>query len=92
MKDTNMKAAVYTKYGPPKVVAVAEVLKPVPRDHEVLIRIYATTVSTGDWRARSLTLPPGLDFGASRVRRFWSAQTDPRNGARGRSRSRLAAV
>ncbi len=62
MKDTNMKAAVYTKYGPPSVVAVAEVLKPVPRDHEVLIRIYATTVSTGDWRARSLTLPPGFGF------------------------------
>ena len=55
-----MKAIVYTQYGPPDVVAVAEVPKPVPGDHEVLIRIRATTVTTGDWRARSLRMPPGF--------------------------------
>jgi len=55
-----MKAIVYTRYGPPDVVAVAEVPKPVPGDHEVLIRIRATTVTTGDWRARSLRMPPGF--------------------------------
>jgi NADPH:quinone reductase-like Zn-dependent oxidoreductase len=55
-----MKAIVYTQYGPPSVVSLADVPKPVPRAHEVLIRIHATTVSTGDWRARSLAMPPGF--------------------------------
>jgi NADPH:quinone reductase-like Zn-dependent oxidoreductase len=55
-----MKAAVYSKYGPPSVVALAEVPKPTPADHEVLVRIVATTVTSADWRARSLTLPPGF--------------------------------
>jgi NADPH:quinone reductase-like Zn-dependent oxidoreductase len=55
-----MKAVVYTRYGPPSVVSLSDVLKPTPNDHEVLIRIHATTVTTGDWRARSLEMPPGF--------------------------------
>lgn len=55
-----MKAIVYRRYGAPGVVALADVPRPVPGDRDVLIRIHATTVTTADWRARSLTMPPGF--------------------------------
>jgi NADPH:quinone reductase-like Zn-dependent oxidoreductase len=44
-----MKAAIYTRYGPPDVVQMAEVEKPVPRDDEVLIRVRAAAVNPYDW-------------------------------------------
>ena len=43
-----MKAAVYTRYGPPDVVQIADVKKPVPRDNEVLIRVRAASVNPLD--------------------------------------------
>ncbi len=70
-----MKAVVYARYGSPDVLELKEVPKPVPKGREVLIKVRATTVTSGDWRARSLDVPTGfglmarLFFGISRPRR-----------------------
>ena len=44
-----MKAAIYTRYGPPDVVQVTDVEKPVPKDNEVLIKVRAASVNPLDW-------------------------------------------
>jgi NADPH:quinone reductase-like Zn-dependent oxidoreductase len=57
-----MKAIVYERYGAPDVLELRDVAQPSPKPNEVMIRTHATTVTSGDWRARTLEMPAG--FGA----------------------------
>lgn len=47
-----MKAVICTKYGSPEVLEVKEVKKPIPKDNEVLIKVFATSGHIGDTRIR----------------------------------------
>ena len=69
-----MKAILWTKYGPPDVLELSEVDTPAPKDNEVLVKIFATTVTAGDCEMRSLkfpiylSLPLRIYFGFSKPR------------------------
>src|SRR5689334_20539083 len=52
-----MKAVVMTKFRPPEVLHLREIAKPVPRENEVLIKTFATTVFAADCELRGLKFP-----------------------------------
>jgi NADPH:quinone reductase-like Zn-dependent oxidoreductase len=64
-----MKAAVHTRYGPPDVVRIEEVPRPIPGDKDVLVRVHATTVNRTDW---------GFRAGEPRIVRLFAGLTRPR--------------
>lgn len=69
-----MRAVVYERYGPPEVLQLTEVPRPASRDAEVLKRVRATTVTSGDWRTRSPEVPAGFGLMA----RLFLGLTGPR--------------
>ena len=72
---SRMKAAVHTRYGPPEVVRIADVGEPVVGDHEVLVKVHATTVNRTDW---------GFRAGKPFIVRFFSGLTKPKATVLGR--------
>ncbi|MDQ0882419.1 NADPH:quinone reductase-like Zn-dependent oxidoreductase [Peribacillus sp. V2I11] len=76
-----MKAMVCTKYGSPDVLELKEVAKPTPKDNEILVKVHAATVASGDIRVRSfkspflLWLPMRIFLGLRKPRK-----TDTRGG------------
>lgn len=69
-----MKAAIHTKYGPPQVVRLADVPKPVVQKNEVLVKVYASTVNRTDSGFRSAEYV---------ISRFWSGLFKPNNAILG---------
>ena len=55
--EVEMKAAVYTKYGPPEVVTLRDVLRPSPKKDQILVKIYASTVNRNDCGFRAPEYP-----------------------------------
>lgn len=65
-----MKAIIYTKYGPPEVLQLKEVPKPIPKDNELLIKVHATTVNRTDC---------GFLRGKPFITKFFSGLFRPKN-------------
>lgn len=74
-----MKAAVQTAYGSPDVVVISDIPKPVPGDNEVLVRIVAATVTSGDSRLRAFRVPASMWLPA----RLFLGITKPRKAVLG---------
>jgi NADPH:quinone reductase-like Zn-dependent oxidoreductase len=69
-----MKALVYDRYGPPEVIKLRSLPDPDVRPNDILVRVHASAVNTGDWRIRAgafpglLAIPAKLMFGIFRPR------------------------
>ena len=74
-----MKTAVQTAYGAPDVVVIRDTPKPVPNDNEVLVRVMATTVTSGDSRMRAFRIPAAFWLPA----RLFMGITRPRKAVLG---------
>jgi NADPH:quinone reductase-like Zn-dependent oxidoreductase len=72
-----MKAVIWTRYGPPEVLQLQEVEKPLPQDNELLIKVFATTVTAGDCETRRMDFP----FYLSLPMRLWFGPLKPKAGA-----------
>lgn len=70
-----MKAVVCPAYGPPEVLRVEDVSKPVPKDSEILVRVVASAVNTADVRVRALAVEGFLKI----IMRFVLGFSKPRN-------------
>ena len=75
-----MRAAVVTKYGPPSTVALRELQRPEPGPRDLLIRVMASTVSSGDARVRARRVPRGMGF-PLRLALGWNVPRRPVLGA-----------
>ena len=73
-----MKAIVCTQYGPPEVLQLKEAKKPVCRDNEVLIKVHATAVTTGDCRCRGFNIPAHFSILTRLAMRLALGLTRPR--------------
>ena len=71
-----MKAVVCTRYGPPEVLRLEELVTPVPRKNEVRIRILATAVTSSDCYVRGLNLSPAYRL-MGRLALGWNAPRQP---------------
>jgi NADPH:quinone reductase-like Zn-dependent oxidoreductase len=71
-----MKAAICTKYGSPEVIIIQDIPKPNPNKHQILVKVMATAVNSGDVRTRSLDAKGILKF-VMRIVLGWSRPKKP---------------
>ena len=81
-----MKAVICTKYGPPEVLQLKEVGKPIPKHNEVLIKIHATAVTASDCIIRGFNMPGDHKFPMKQIMglmmRLYVGFTKPRKPIR----------
>jgi len=55
-----MKAIICTKYGPPEVLQLEDVKEPIPKNNEMLIKFFVTTVTASEWNVNGAWSRPGM--------------------------------